>query len=140
MGAFHYLLNPPSWSVGVELTFYLCVLFLNRCSSIVLGFIAGVSILLRMWVYVQLDWTFDPWTYRFFPFELSQFLLGMLCCRMYLFLSKNPKLNSSMNEVNSEFHVLRLHNWITFSALVPPLHFAVLDSICCWTLCVRILW
>lgn len=78
-----YLINPPIWSVGVEVMFYLLVPFFTRFSTRqLLG--AWLALLAaRIGVYEGQSLNFDPWTYRFFPLELSQFFLGMLSYRIY---------------------------------------------------------
>jgi peptidoglycan/LPS O-acetylase OafA/YrhL len=76
------LLIPQAWSIGVELTFYAIVPFLAiRRSTGVLILLAALCILLRLNIY-RLGVLNDPWTYRFFPFELTHFIYGMLGCRL----------------------------------------------------------
>jgi peptidoglycan/LPS O-acetylase OafA/YrhL len=79
----NFLLVPQSWTLAVELLFYLCVPFLNRLKSRYLLVILGLGILLRILMY-QKGFYHDPWTYRFFPFEISMFLSGLLMSRLYL--------------------------------------------------------
>lgn len=79
-----YLLLPQCWSVGVELTFYAMVPLLNRLRSRWLILIAALSIASRLYAYWRLGLNHDPWTYRFFPFELGLFLFGMLGYRLYV--------------------------------------------------------
>lgn len=73
----HFLLVPPAWSLGIELSFYLIapwlVLRWQRAAAV-----AAASLALRL-VILKLGpgWS-DPWTYRFFPTELALFLLGSL--------------------------------------------------------------
>ncbi len=78
-----YLLVPQAWSVGIEILFYLTVPWLNRLSTRRLGVVVGVSLLLRVGGYELLGLKQDPWTYRFFPFEMVAFGVGMLSCRGY---------------------------------------------------------
>jgi peptidoglycan/LPS O-acetylase OafA/YrhL len=80
---FRLLLIPQAWSVGVELTFYLLVPFINRLRTVTIAAIASVSLIARLAAYAYLGLAHDPWTYRFFPFELCSFLLGILAFRMY---------------------------------------------------------
>jgi len=89
-----YLLIPPAWSVGVELVFYLAVPFLNRLRTRWLLACLGVSLLVRIIAYESYGLNFDPWTYRFMPFEMALFLLGMLSCRWYQFLSSSKPFSS----------------------------------------------
>ena len=78
-----YLLIPQCWSVGVELAFYAFAPFLNRLRSRWLVLMAIGSFAARLFTYWQMGGARDPWTYRFFPFEISLFLLGMLGYRLY---------------------------------------------------------
>jgi peptidoglycan/LPS O-acetylase OafA/YrhL len=80
---YHYLLVPQAWSVALELTFYALVPFLNGWSSRWLTFVAVASMALRVLAYRWLGAAHDPWTYRFFPFEISLFIFGMLGFRLF---------------------------------------------------------
>jgi peptidoglycan/LPS O-acetylase OafA/YrhL len=76
------LLVPQAWTLGVELTFYALAPFILR-NKVTLLLLLTASLATR----VALIWigpgTNDPWTYRFFPAELSLFILGALS-REYL--------------------------------------------------------
>lgn len=85
---FNYLLIPQAWSVGVELTFYMFVPFLNKLKSITLCLVIIASVMMRVVAYEYLHLTNDPWTYRFFPFEVAIFVLGMLSNRFYFKIKK----------------------------------------------------
>lgn len=75
-----YLIVRPSWTLALELYFYLLAPLLARLRSGYLGTIALVLTGARLAAYhAGLD--HDPWCYRFFPFELPLFLLGMLSFR-----------------------------------------------------------
>jgi peptidoglycan/LPS O-acetylase OafA/YrhL len=78
-----YLLVPPCWSVGLELTFYTFAPYLNRLRSRWLALIALAALGARLIAYCHFDLGHDPWDYRFFPFEISLFLGGMLGYRLY---------------------------------------------------------
>lgn len=80
---FRFLWIPQAWSVGVELTFYLFAPIL--CRKLNLRTLIGIlvaSIVLRFLAYGLFDLSHDPWTYRFFPFELTYFIVGILACRL----------------------------------------------------------
>jgi peptidoglycan/LPS O-acetylase OafA/YrhL len=81
---FFLLVIPQAWSVGLELCFYLLVPFINRLTTGTIAGLAGASLIARLLAYRVFDLAADPWTYRFFPFELSHFLLGMLAFRLYV--------------------------------------------------------
>ena len=84
----HYCLVPQCWSVGVELTFYALAPFLNRLRTSVLLVLLTVSTSARLLIYQECFLTFDPWTHRFFPFEIALFLAGMLGYRFYTRLER----------------------------------------------------
>ena len=68
---------PPGWSLGVELTFYALAPFIIRRKPWIVGLLLA-SLALRV-VLVQAGiGTSDPWSYRFFPTELTFFLFGVL--------------------------------------------------------------
>jgi peptidoglycan/LPS O-acetylase OafA/YrhL len=70
-------LDPPAWSLDIELTFYLIAPFLLRLRVPFLLGTMALSILLRI-ILVRHGLSFDPWTYRFFPTELALFLAGAI--------------------------------------------------------------
>jgi peptidoglycan/LPS O-acetylase OafA/YrhL len=76
------LLFPQMWSVGLELTFYLLVPFLWRKSTPWILGLAALSTCMRVATYLGMGWSADPWDYRFFPFELGCFALGMASQRL----------------------------------------------------------
>jgi peptidoglycan/LPS O-acetylase OafA/YrhL len=76
------LLVPPAWSLGIELTFYAVAPLFTRARWWGLGALIGASLLLRFFFHLRgLD--SDPWSYRFFPFEIALFLAGALSYRVY---------------------------------------------------------
>ena len=78
-----FLIIPPAWSIAVELTFYSLVPFLNRFKTKVLILLMLACVSGRVIVYEKFGLSHDPWTYRFFPFEMATFILGMLAFRLY---------------------------------------------------------
>lgn len=79
----HGLLIPQAWTLGVELSFYLLAPFALRSTPRLLTLLAA-SLALRVWLHVVGLGPHDPWRYRFFPAELSIFLLGALANRFLL--------------------------------------------------------
>lgn len=69
------LLVPPAWSLSLELSFYVLAPFIIRSKK-------RLTIILILSLFVKIFLEFigiagqDPWSYRFFPAELSIFLLG----------------------------------------------------------------
>ena len=81
---YHYLLITQAWTVGIELTFYLLVPWLSRLKTVYLFLID---------TYQTLGLSGDPFSYRFFPFELALFVAGMIAYRAYSrFLAKKDRI------------------------------------------------
>jgi len=78
-----FLLVPQAWSLGIELLFYLCAPLLVRRSPRILVGVILASLALRCCIYFHFGWSYDPWTYRFFPLELAFFLAGSLAYQLY---------------------------------------------------------
>lgn len=78
-----FLLVPQAWSIGIELSFYLIApLIVRKNITPIIMLIIG-SILVKTITFFYLELTEDPWTYRFFPSELSLFLMGSVSYRLY---------------------------------------------------------
>jgi len=77
------LLVPPAWSLSLELTFYLLAPFLVRSQRLLLLTFLGSTFVKISLLLVGLSKS-DPWSYRFFPAELSIFLLGAISYRYIL--------------------------------------------------------
>lgn len=81
------LLVPQAWSLGIELMFYLIAPFLLPRRKLIF-LMLGIAFAIRAYlVLVGLHYK-DPWTYRFFPAEISFFLLGALSHQLLLPLYK----------------------------------------------------
>lgn len=78
---YRMMMIPQGWSIGVELWFYALAPFLVlRRTETIAAIIVG-TLLLRLTAASTLGFVGDPWDYRFFPFELGTFLLGVLSYR-----------------------------------------------------------
>jgi peptidoglycan/LPS O-acetylase OafA/YrhL len=75
-----FLLVPQSWSLSIELMFYLLAPWLVRRGTGVLAAIMAATIAGRV-ALASIGLSFDPWTYRFFPIEVGSFVLGMVIYR-----------------------------------------------------------
>lgn len=73
----NYMMIPMAWSLSLELTFYALAPFIARRSAGVIAAIMGLSLFARA-VAAGFGLEGDPWSYRFFPFELALFLAGVL--------------------------------------------------------------
>jgi peptidoglycan/LPS O-acetylase OafA/YrhL len=71
------LMVPQAWTLGVEMTFYAVAPFILFRRWLVVSLLLG-SVLARLWAIHAGFGVHDPWTYRFFPFELALFLAGAL--------------------------------------------------------------
>ena len=79
----------PAWTLELELTFYLLAPFLVRRSLRVLLAIIAASFAARFSWYA-LGHDADPWNYRFFPFEVGLFVLGILTYRVSKTMAWQP--------------------------------------------------
>jgi peptidoglycan/LPS O-acetylase OafA/YrhL len=76
-----YLLVGVAWSLSLELYFYLLAPFVLRSRKVVMLLFLG-SFLLRFICY-RLGYSYPPFDYRFFPFEIGIFLAGSLAYYIY---------------------------------------------------------
>lgn len=77
-----FLFLKQAWTLSLELYFYLLAPFINRMKTSVLIIFFALSLILRFYVY-SLGYTYRPWSYQFFPFEIAFFLLGIFSYRFY---------------------------------------------------------
>lgn len=85
------LLIPQAWTLGLELTFYALAPFILRSRKKIFALLVislGLRVASIAFFGVGLE---DPWTYRFFPFELGLFLVGALAHQLLLpFWKRSP--------------------------------------------------
>ncbi len=75
------LIVPQSWTLSLEILFYVTAPFFVKQKNNNLICFIGLSCLINVLFYsLGLG---DPWTYRFFPTQLMFFLTGILCYRIY---------------------------------------------------------
>jgi peptidoglycan/LPS O-acetylase OafA/YrhL len=79
---FRFMLLPQAWSLPIELSFYIIAPFIVRKSVWILSAVFGISLCARL-VGAQFGLIGDPWSYRFFPFELAFFMAGALAYHLY---------------------------------------------------------
>jgi peptidoglycan/LPS O-acetylase OafA/YrhL len=89
---FGLLVVPQAWSVGLEMLFYLCAPLLVKKRAKVLMLIFILCIALRLVCYGH-GFMQDPWSYRFFPFEMAFFMSGILGYKWYAATSQRPVRN-----------------------------------------------
>ena len=89
---YQYLLVPQAWSISLELLFYGIAPFIVRkkigWQLVVIILSLGAKILYA----TQFNLSLDPWTYRFFPFELGFFMLGSIAYQVYSYF-KNKSIS-----------------------------------------------
>lgn len=80
---YQYLLVPQAWSISIEFLFYLLAPFLVtkklkwQVVLVLLGMVA------KYYFFNYRYLSYDPWTYRFFPFELAFFMAGSVAYQIY---------------------------------------------------------
>jgi peptidoglycan/LPS O-acetylase OafA/YrhL len=79
---FHYMAIPMAWSLSLELMFYAVAPFIVRRPAWQITLLALASLAARF-AAAQAGYASDPWTARFFPFELALFLAGVLAYKAY---------------------------------------------------------
>ena len=77
------LFVPQIWTLGIEIVFYLVAPLLVRRAWWIQLAILFLSIDYRAYVYTEKFWSWDPWCYRFFPFEIALFMAGSLAYQIY---------------------------------------------------------
>jgi len=78
-----FLFVPQAWSVSIEIMFYLIAPLLLKRNLVLISVLAIITFGIRILFYRN-GFNQDPWTYRFFPFELGYFLLGTLSYHIYI--------------------------------------------------------
>ncbi len=83
---YQYLLVPQAWTISIEFMFYLIAPFLvtKKVKWQIALVVLGLSCKFFFTRYYYLG--FDPWTYRFFPFELAFFMAGSLAYSFYKYI------------------------------------------------------
>jgi peptidoglycan/LPS O-acetylase OafA/YrhL len=77
----YYMFVSPAWMLGLQIVFYLLVPWLLPRPKLIAGVLV-LSFTARI-VAWQCGLNQDPWTHRFFPFELGVLLLGVLSYGLY---------------------------------------------------------
>ena len=90
---YQYLFVPQAWSISVEFMFYIIAPFLvTKQVKWQLG-IVMLGLFIKYYFANFHYLSFDPWTYRFFPFELSFFMAGSLAYKIYKIIPTNKNLS-----------------------------------------------
>jgi peptidoglycan/LPS O-acetylase OafA/YrhL len=94
---YRYLIIPQAWSVALELYFYALAPFLCRLKTKHLIALVLMCVACRLVAVHAFGLGRDPWTYRFFPFEIALFAYGMLAYRLYQYLGRAPSVDINLN-------------------------------------------
>jgi peptidoglycan/LPS O-acetylase OafA/YrhL len=82
----------PAWTLDLELSFYLLApLLVSLRLRYILAIIAATLVARFSWYSMGHD--VDPWNYRFFPFEIGIFMLGVAAYRVSSILAWQPGPN-----------------------------------------------
>lgn len=115
---YKYLIIPQGWSISLELIFYLLAPFLVKMRTMRLAVIAAISTVMRIMTYEILRLSNDPWTYRFFPFEISLFILGILSYRLYC------RYKKTIDNYLANYSIESTKKYLAFVALSISFFFA----------------
>jgi len=112
---YQLLIIPQAWTLGLELTFYIIAPFVLLKRNLIY-YLLAFSIALRIClICIGLDG--DPWNYRFFPTELTWFLLGSLSHQILLPLYK-LKLGKGINNISKAASYFLMFITITYSFIL----------------------
>jgi peptidoglycan/LPS O-acetylase OafA/YrhL len=89
---YSFLPIEPGWSIGIEIWFYLLAPFILPLRFRWTLLVFGVSLAVRAILTWGMGWSYDPWTYRFFPSELAFFMAGHFGYRVYA----NPQCGAAL--------------------------------------------
>jgi peptidoglycan/LPS O-acetylase OafA/YrhL len=99
----------PAWTLELELWFYLLAPFILRLRLPWIVGLCAASFALRFaWYRIGQD--VDPWSYRFFPFEIGVFLLGVIAYRI-------SKFTPSSGWISFSVYVVAV---VAIGAYLPP--------------------
>ena len=121
------MLLQQSWSLGLEISFYIIAPFLIKFPKKILVLLVALSLSLRFFIVYPLVSSGDPYTYRFFPTELVFFILGMFS---YLYSKQFSKfgwvalinvivLALFTRKIPIDFEVLTLIYFISLTIAIP---------------------
>lgn len=135
---YNYLLVPQAWTVSLELMFYIIAPFIVTKNIKWQLLLLVLAIFFRFVVVNYTQLSFDPWTYRFFPFELMFFLGGSVIYKWYKHLNTihvNKKIGMILlmiliivilfYEELSFFGIYK--NWIFYTFLLVSIPFVFLS-------------
>jgi peptidoglycan/LPS O-acetylase OafA/YrhL len=121
-----YLALPISWTIALELYFYLLVPWLSKLSNQRLFCLMGLSLCLKLSTVAFPAFTRDPWNYRFFPFELCLFLAGFISYRIAWCSGNKPSRMKNLmlsfeRNLNNHHKLILAAVWLLLAASIPIL-------------------
>lgn len=117
---FNFLFIPQAWSIAIELMFYLIAPFILRRKFLLVLSLIGISFLIRF-VLFRFELKEDPWSYRFFPSELSTFLLGYISYKIYIRIKEKS--------INKKIPAFILFTLILISIIFQTINIAYLNML-----------
>ena len=111
------LFIPQAWSLGVEIAFYSMAPFICRIRTLKLFLFLFLLIGIRTLTWIN-GLNYDPWSYRFFPFELPMFILGILLYR----IRKSERLRIKLS--TTKIYLIALVSYLSFGFVSERIDFA----------------
>jgi len=132
-----FIIIPQSWTLSLEIMFYIIAPFIARKSSklLITLFLASVIIKVSLWSNGYIN---DPWSYRFILSELSFFFIGMIIYRVYK-LGFYFKIINNKSLFNVGFFIFLLSGYV-YSDMKNVLTFNNIDSLKYLIYCLFILF
>lgn len=90
LNGFDFALIPQAWTVALELLFYLIAPFIVKRKTNIILLLLVTFLFLKYFLRHNLGLNHTPWNFRFFPSELTYFLLGVFSYKISK--SENIKL------------------------------------------------
>jgi peptidoglycan/LPS O-acetylase OafA/YrhL len=79
---YNFLFIQPAWTLSLELFFYFIAPIVIKSKSVFVVVLLLLVFAMRFYTWKH-GLSYDPWLYRFFPFELMWFLMGTLSYSLY---------------------------------------------------------